>query len=461
MSIRWDKKAGTGLTVVIGAQWGNEGKGKLVSHLCKDADVCARFNGGANNIHTLTIGGNGEVHIGRDSEILPKNPDGMKTLLLRLLPLGVINKSCQIVFGNGMVIHLPTLLTEIREIQNCLDKDILDRVFISTRAHLVFDFHLDMDHIFEALRGSKIGTTQKGIGPAYSTKTIRNGIRIGDLFSDPTSLHEKLSELVRYFEKYHAGLEVNAENVLSQTLSAFEILRPRVVDTVALMAKFIKENKRIICEGANSVMSDIDFGTYPYVTSSNTTPGAASLGLGIPPTKIGRVIGVCKSFTSRTQHWFPSVLDPNSSDTAEICRAIIQRGQEYGTTSNKPRRVGWLDLVQLKYSCDISGFDSLLLTKLDALSGLQRIGIVVGYKNWNVDEDGFPSSFEDYIQIVPEIEYMNGWAGSLGNIKTFSDLPENAKAFVSRIESFVKCPIDRIQLGAPETILTDTDIIEK
>ena len=462
MSIQYNDKPDTALTAVIGAQWGNEGKGKLVSHLCKDADVCARFNGGANNLHTLTIGGNGEVHIGRDSEILPKGSNGMKTLLLRLLPLGVINKACKIVFGNGMVIHLPTLLNEIREIQASFDKDVLDRIYISTRAHIVFDFHLDMDNIFEALRGgSKIGTTQKGIGPAYSTKTIRNGIRMGDLFSDPQTVREKVLELIKYFEKYHAGLEVNVDEVLSQTLSAFEILRPRVIDTVALMAKFIKDKKRLVCEGANSVMSDIDFGTYPYVTSSNTTPGAASVGLGVPPTKIGRVIGVCKSFTSRTQHWFPSVLDPNAPETVDICRAIIQRGQEYGTTSNKPRRVGWLDLVQLKYSCDISGFDSLLLTKLDALSGLEKIGVVVGYKNWNVDQDGFPSSFEDFVTIVPEIEYMDGWSGSLGNIKSFSELPDNAKAFVARIEAFVKCPIDRIQLGAPETLLTNADIIEK
>lgn len=426
--------------VAIGAQWGNEGKGRLIANLSQSADVCARFNGGANNIHTLTIGGNGEVHIGRDT--VPGDI-GSRSLLLRLLPLGVINKSCAIVLGNGMVIHLPTLLKEIREIESTFDKDIMNRIFISSRAHVVFDFHLEMDRVFDELRGSKLGTTLKGIGPAYSTKTIRNGIRMADLSSDSATLHDKIRDLIQYFEKFHTGLKVDVEEVVFSTLSVFKAIEPRVVDTVALMSNFMKEGKAIVCESADSVMSDIDFGTYPFVTSANTTCGAASVGLGIPPTKIGTVIGVCKSFTSRTQHWFPSVLDPASQEA----KHLIEKGKEIGTTSNRPRRVGWLDLVQLKYACDISGFDSLLLTKLDALSGLDKIGMVTGYSNFNVDVDGYPSSIEDYMKIEPVVEYMDGWKEPLSSVSSFTDLPETAKQFIARIEKFVECPVMRIQVG--------------
>jgi adenylosuccinate synthase len=459
MSSVFTKPAST--VVVVGAQWGNEGKGKLVANLSRDADVCARFNGGANNIHTLSLGKNGEIHIGRDSEVVPKDYGGMKTLVLRLLPLGVMNKNCDIVFGNGMVIHLTSLVREIHDVSSSFDPNLINRIFISNRAHVVFDFHLEMDHKFEELRGSKIGTTMKGIGPAYSTKTIRNGIRFADLMGSPELLRVKLFELVRYFEKFHTGLVVDVERVLAETLASFAKLRTRVVDTVALMAKFMRDNKRIVCEGASSIMSDIDFGSYPYVTSCNTTAGAASVGLGIPPTKLGNIIGVCKSFTSRTQHWFPSVLDPNAPESAEIVNRIIMRGQEVGTTSNKARRVGWLDLVQVRYANDITRFDSLMLTKLDALSGLARVGVVVEYKGWDVNTQGFPSSGEDYRNVKPVIEFLEGWSESLSSVRTFEDLPENAKKFVARIEAFVGVEIKRIQLGAPETLLTDRDIIER
>jgi adenylosuccinate synthase len=440
------KEHTTGVTVVVGSQWGNEGKGKLVSHLCGQADVCARFNGGANNIHTLSIDTKGDARIGRDADRV----DGGTSLVLRLLPLGVMNKKCDIVFGNGMVIHLPTLVEEIRAIEGSFDPNLLDRLHVSSRAQIVFDFHLGMDHIFEDLRGSKIGTTQKGIGPAYSTKTIRNGIRIGDLFGEKTVLKDKLSELVSYFVKYHAGLNVDVESELATTMKAFSYIESRVVDTVSLMARFMTQKKRIICEGANSVFSDIDFGTYPYVTSSNTTVGAASVGLGISPTKLTNIIGVCKSYTSRSQHWFPSVFE--SADP--IAKRIITRGKEVGTTSNKARRVGWLDLVQVKYGQDISGFDSLMLTKLDALSGLDKIGLVVAYKGMDVDSNGYPSTIEEFERIEPVVEFMDGWSEELGqqSIKSFDDLPVNAKNYIARIEQFVGVQITRLQLRGNDII---------
>jgi len=425
--------------VVVGAQWGNEGKGKLVSELSQKAEVCARFNGGANNVHTICVDSSGLVSTGRPSE---ESAD-MKTLTLRLFPLGVTNKSCKIVFGNGMVIHLPTLIDEIKSIQSSFDMNVLDRIYISTRAHLVFDIHQEVDRVFEDIRENKLGTSQKGIGPSYSTKTIRNGIRLGDLFSSETVVKEKLTELVSYFRKgfTHSNSPADIDKVVSEHMEMLSIIRTRIVDTVAIMSSFLNEKKTIICEGSNSVMSDIDFGTYPYVTSSNTTPGSASIGLGIPPTKISKIFGVCKAYTTRAQHWFPSVIDD------KVASLIREAGHEYGTSGGKPRLVGWLDLVQVKYAAGISGFDSLLITKLDALSGLDKISFVTEYKGTDVDSDGYPSTEEGYLKVSPILETMDGWKCSLAGITRIADLPENAKAYLKRIEIFVGVPIEQVQLG--------------
>ena len=441
-------------TVVVGAQWGNEGKGKLVTKLCKSADVCARFNGGANNIHTFTIDAQENVYIGR---VLPDTHLAVpvkETIVLRLFPLGVANKKCQVVFGNGMVLHLPTLLEEIKSIQSTFDAAVLARVHISSRAHVVFGFHQEMDNIFDDLRENKLGTSQKGIGPAYSTKTIRNGLRMGDLFSERPVIREKLVELVAYFTKYHPELQVDVDQVLDETLTIFAAIKDRVVDTVAVMDGFMQRKLRIVCEGSNSVMSDIDFGTYPFVTSSNTTPGSACLGLGFPPTKIGKVVGVCKAYTTRAQHWFPSEVD------GPVAALLIAKGHEVGTTSNKPRRVGWLDLVQVKHAHSVSGFDSLFITKLDALSGMDRIGVVTGYEGIDVENDGYPSTPEEFASITPIIQHVPGWTGSLASATSIADLPEPARNFNKKIETYIGVPVEFVQIGSQDTVLTDRDIIQ-
>ena len=447
-----------GCSVVVGAQWGNEGKGKLVHELCKTTDVCARFNGGANNVHTVSVDSSGKIFIGRPAG----SKSDCKTILLRLFPLGVVNKKCKVVFGNGMVIHLPTLLSEIESIQSSFDPHVMDRIYISSRAHIVFDFHQVVDTMFEELRENRLGTSQKGIGPAYSTKTIRNGLRMGDLFSSDSVIKEKITELVTYFTRFTlseaiTGSVIDPDRILSEHLRMFAKIQHRVVDTVALLDQFHKDKLSIVCEGSNSVMSDLDFGTYPYVTSSNTTPGSASIGLGIPPTRISKVLGVCKSYTSRPQHWFPSILaesDPAASQ-------LIARGHEFGTSGGKPRRVGWIDLVQVKYAAEISGFDSLFITKLDALTGLSQIGIVTSYSNFTVSETGFPSTIEEFSAIKPVTEYVPGWTESLQNVTRISELPENAKSFLKYIETFVGVPVEFVQIGAPQTVLTDRDIIRK
>ena len=448
----------TGCSVVIGAQWGNEGKGKLVHELCKNADVCARYNGGANNVHTVSVDSTGHICIGR-----PGGRKGeFKNIVLRLFPLGVVHKNCKIVFGNGMVIHLPTLLSEIDLIQNSFDPDVLNRIYISSRAQIVFDIHQSVDTMFDDLRENRLGTSQKGIGPAYSTKTIRNGLRMGDLFSSESVIKEKITELVTYFTRFTTseaitGSVVDPSKILAEHMRMFSGIRHCVVDTVSMLDSFRNQNLSIICEGSNSVMSDLDFGTYPFVTSSNTTPGSASIGLGIPPTKISKVLGVCKSYTSRPQHWFPSVLP--ASDP--IATQLVARGHEFGTTGEKPRLVGWLDLVQVKYAADISGFDSLFITKLDALTGLSRIGLVTSYSNFDVSENGYPSTIESFERIQPVIEYLEGWSEPLNTVARISDLPANAKSFLKFIEAYVNVPIEYVQLGTPETVLTSRDIIRQ
>ena len=448
---------------VIGAQWGNEGKGKITDVLCKNADVCARFNGGSNNIHTISINQDGKPFVGRSlaSENAPKS-----TITLGLFPLGVANKNCQVLFGNGMVLHLPSLLRELDEIKASLDPEILARTFISTRAHIVFDFHRVVDTLFDGLRENRLGTTQMGVGPAYSTKTIRNGLRMGDLFSDRSVVREKIQELVTYFAKYSEfdATRVDVDKIVDDHLKYLELLRPCIVDTVALMATHLADKHTIVCEGANSVMSDLDFGTYPYVTSSNTTPGSASIGLGIPPTKISKIIGVCKAYTTRSQHWFPSRLDM-ATEGATIAH-IVAAGNEHNTRrpsqSAAPvpsRHVGWLDLAQVKYATGVCGFDCIALTKLDVLTGLPRIGLVTSYSNWDVESRGYPATDEEFHRLQPCVEYLPGWTESLSGIKSFAELPEAAKVFVARIQEVLATPVEYIQIGAPETVLSDRDVL--
>ena len=447
-----------GCVVVVGSQWGNEGKGKLVNELCKNADVCARFNGGANNVHTVSVNSSGRVFIGRPAG----GKNDSKTILLRLFPLGVVNRNCKVVFGSGMVIHLPTLLNEIEAIQGSFDPHVMDRIYISSRAHIVFDLHQLVDTMFEELRENRLGTSQKGIGPAYSTKTIRNGLRMGDLFSSDSIVKEKVNELVTYFTRFSlseaiSGSVIDVDKICADHMRMFGRIRDCVVDTVALLDKFQKQNLSIVCEGSNSVMSDVDFGTYPFVTSSNTTPGSASIGLGIPPTKISKVVGVCKSYTSRPQHWFPSILPPTNPEAIQL----VDRGHEIGTSGGEARKVGWLDLVQVKYAADISGFDSLFITKLDALTGLSQIGIVTAYSNFDVSTNGYPSSIEKFETLEPVIEYLAGWSEPLNQVSQISHLPPNAKSFLKFIETFTGVPVEFVQLGCPETVLTDKDIIRQ
>ncbi|CAD7966694.1 unnamed protein product [Amoebophrya sp. A120] len=376
--------------VVLGAQWGDEGKGKLVDILAQKADICCRFNGGANAGHTLVV-------------------DGQK-FAFHLLPCGMINKSCANLVGNGVVVHIPTMLKELEALRS-YDANALSRLYLSSRASLLLDVHQEVDGLLEAEKakstGVAIGTTKRGIGPCYSTKILRNGLRIGDLVHFETSFAPKLKELLDFCSA-HYGVKADYDAELARYKEYSVLLAPQIVDSVAMMKNHIDEKKFILAEGANAAMLDIDFGTYPYVTSSNTTIGGALTGLGVPPQRIKNTIGVVKAYTTRVGEGpFPTELyDTNGEHLAKV-------GHEFGTTTGRPRRCGWLDIPLVRYSNCVNGFTSINITKLDVLTGLPELRIGVQYKNkktsTTMPEGSFPDHLLDLADMEVVYEVMPGW----------------------------------------------------
>jgi len=482
--------------VVLGAQWGDEGKGKLVDILAQKVQLCARFNGGANAGHTLIVDG--------------------KKFAFHLLPCGIINKSCKNLIGNGVVVHVPILMKEIENIKE-FDPRAIERVFISTRAHILFDSHQIIDGILEAEQGTNsIGTTKRGIGPCYSAKAIRNGLRFGDLlhmdeferrlrdliqwsqkrFGDPRETDSPqqllLRKALREYNTQYAfdpqggskGGVNNLEEELSRYRKYAEILRTQIVDSVTLIHEDISRGYKVLVEGANAALLDIDFGTYPFVTSSNTTIGGVCTGLGVPPQKIDNVIGVVKAYTTRVGHGpFPTELQ-NESQTLEdyveeyigpkvtcerkghssgdytletgqkmkVGEMLQEVGHEYGTTTGRRRRCGWLDIALVKYSALVNGFDSLNVTKLDVLTGLKTIRIAIAYRNKGMTEvrlprGYFPSHLEDLKEVVCEYETLEGWSEDISACTQWADLPENAKKYVLRIQELTDIPVSWVGVG--------------
>jgi adenylosuccinate synthase len=412
------------VTVVLGAQWGDEGKGKIVDLLATEADVVCRCQGGNNAGHTVVVGD--------------------KAYDFHLLPSGIIHEKCMCLLGNGVVIHLPGLF---QEIEKNVAKGLSGwekRLLISSRAHLVFDFHQQADGLQEAGRGTKsIGTTKKGIGPTYSSKATRNGIRVADLVTDFQAFEEKFRNLTDYFKRRYPQLEIDVETQLQMYKDYAEKIKPMVVDSVVYMNKSLQDiTKNILVEGANALMLDIDFGTYPMVTSSNCSIGAVCTGLGIPPRYIGDVYGVVKAYTTRVgKGCFPTELDN------ELGKLIQDRGAEYGVTTGRPRRCGWLDTCMLKYSHMINGFTAIAITKLDILDTLDEVKIGVGYIKNGVKLDYFPASQEEFIGL--EVEYLTlpGWKTSTEAARCFKDLPENAQNYVRKVEELVGAPVKWIGVG--------------
>ncbi|TKY62594.1 Adenylosuccinate synthetase 2 [Spatholobus suberectus] len=411
---------------VLGCQWGDEGKGKLVDILAQHFEIVARCQGGANAGHTIY------------------NAEGKK-FALHLVPSGILNEDTLCVIGNGVVVHLPGLFKEIDGLESN-GVSCKGRILISDRAHLLFDFHQEVDGLREAeLAKSFIGTTKRGIGPCYSSKVNRNGIRVSDLRhmdTFPQKLDLLLSDAALRFKDFNYGPDMLREEVEKYKRYA-ERLEPFIADTVHVMNQAIVQKKKILVEGGQATMLDIDFGTYPFVTSSSPSAGGICTGLGIAPRVVGDLIGVVKAYTTRVGSGpFPTEILGSGGDLLRFA------GQEFGTTTGRPRRCGWLDIVALKYSCQINGFSLLNLTKLDVLSDLDEIQLGVSYKLVDgTPIKSFPSDLRLLEQLKVEYEVLPGWKSDISSIRNYSDLPKAARQYVERIEELVGVPIHYIGVG--------------
>ena len=412
--------------VVLGAQWGDEGKGKMTDYLAEEAEVIVRFQGGNNAGHTVEV--------------------GEKQYKLHLIPSGILHDNKLNIIGNGVVVDPKALFTEIDYLEAEGVKVTPNKLIISDRAHVIMPYHKVLDKLKEKARGKNdIGTTGKGIGPCYTDKFERSGIRICDLI-DEEVFKEKLKENIEFKNKYIVnvlgGEALNYDEILKEYLELAERLRPYVQDTSVRLYNEIKEEKNVLFEGAQGLLLDIDYGTYPYVTSSNTTACGVASGSGIGPTMITNAVGIAKAYTTRVGKGpFPTELDN------EIGEWIREKGHEYGVTTGRSRRCGWLDAVILKTTVRVSGLTSLCVTKIDTLAGLEKLKICVGYKFDNKVIDYFPASLNDLAKCEPIYEEFDGWGDEVAKARSYEELPENAKKYLSRIEELTGTKISIIGVG--------------
>jgi len=411
------------VTVVLGAQWGDEGKGKVVDMLAGDADIVARCQGGNNAGHTVVVGD--------------------KEYDFHLLPSGIINPKSKAIIGNGVVVHLPQLFEELKKNEDKGLSHLRDCLLISDRAHLVFDFHQQADGLQEQEKGGKsLGTTKKGIGPTYSSKATRNGIRMADLLGDFKVFTEKFHSLVATYQRLLPDLHVDVEAELVKYKEYAEEIRPFVVETISYLHTSIKNNKCVLIEGANAAMLDIDFGTYPYVTSSNCSIGGVCTGLGIPPSLIGDVYGVIKAYTTRVgEGHFPT---EQCNDIGELLQT---RGGEIGVTTKRKRRCGWLDLAVLRHTHMVNGYTAVAVTKLDILDVLPEIKVGVSYRLNGKELQYFPTGMAEFLSVEVEYVTVPGWLTSTENIRNFEDLPENARKYIELIQDKLGVPVRWIGVG--------------
>jgi adenylosuccinate synthase len=428
------------VNLVVGSQWGDEGKGKIVDLLSAGHDIVARYQGGANAGHTIVIGGTKYV--------------------LHLIPSGILNDGVKCVIGNGVVID-PIALTHEIEMLKGHGIDVSGRLFISHKAHLIMPYHKLLDQVRESTNVDKaIGTTGRGIGPAYIDKARRIGIRIVDLL-DREYFEEKLrhsiSEHNQVLTKVYGSVALDTEEIVETYLKFDKLIDQYITDTTSLLNMSFKEGKKILAEGAQGALLDLDHGTYPYVTSSNPTSGGACTGLGIPPTAIGSIIGITKAYCTRVGHGpFPSELH---DEMGEYLRA---KGAEFGATTGRPRRCGWLDLVALKYSVMINGISDIALTKLDVLDELENIKVCTAYKIDGKTLKYFPVDMPSLNKIECEYITVKGWNQSLKGITQFDDLPVEAKEYFELIENFTGAKVSIVSLSPDrsDTIIRDKDFLK-
>ena len=412
--------------IVLGAQWGDEGKGKMTDYLAEEADVVVRFQGGNNAGHTVEVGD--------------------RQYKLHLIPSGILYDNKLNVIGNGVVVDPKALFEEIGYLEKEGVEVTPEKLIISDRAHLIMPYHRVLDILKEKARGKNdIGTTGKGIGPCYTDKFERCGIRVCDLLHEDI-FEEKLRENIRmkneYITKVLGGEALDVEDILVQYKQYAEKIRPFVKDTSVKVYDSIKEDKTVLFEGAQGMLLDIDHGTYPYVTSSNTTAGGVSNGIGVGPNMITNAVGITKAYTTRVGKGpFPTELE---NETGEWIRT---KGHEYGVTTGRSRRCGWLDLVIVKSAVRVSGLTSLAVTKIDTLAGLDKLKVCVGYKFNGEIIDYFPASLEDLSKCEPVYEEFDGWDDSVADARCYDEIPENAKKYLERISEFTGTRISIVSVG--------------
>jgi len=410
--------------VVVGTQWGDEGKGKITDFLSQDAEVIARYQGGDNAGHTIVIDG--------------------KKFKLQLIPSGIFYPEKISVIGNGVVVNPKSLVKELAYLHE--EGVSTDSLRISDRAHVILPYHIKLDQLQEAAKGdNKIGTTNKGIGPAYMDKAARVGIRIADLLDRDVfaeRLRINLEEKNRQFTKLYDAEALSFDDIFEEYYEYGQQIKQYVTDTSVILNDALDNGKRVLFEGAQGVMLDIDQGTYPFVTSSNPVAGGVTIGSGVGPSKIDKVVGVCKAYTSRVGDGpFPTELFDEVGDR------IREVGHEYGTTTGRPRRVGWFDSVVMRHSRRVSGITNLSLNSIDVLSGLDTVKICVAYDLDGERIDHYPASLEQLKRCKPIYEELPGWSEDITGVRHLDELPENARNYVRRVGELVGVRISTFSVG--------------
>lgn len=419
--------------VLIGAQWGDEGKGKITDFLAEKADVVVRYQGGNNAGHTVVADG--------------------KEFKLHLIPSGILYPGKLCLIGNGVVIDPAVLIAELENL--AAQKISTENLRISPRAHVIFPYHQRLDRCEEERKGArKIGTTCRGIGPAYMDKAARAGIRVADLIDPeefPARLEDALQEKNRLLNQVYGADGFAYAEILAAYSKYAEIIKPYVADVSIIVNEAIARGQNVLCEGAQGTLLDLDHGTYPYVTSSHPVAGAACLGAGFGPTKINQVVGVAKAYITRVGEGpFPTELKGDLGDH------IRTRGHEFGTTTGRPRRCGWFDGVVARYATRINGLDCLAITKLDVLSGLEKVKMCTAYRYRGELITEFPATLKVLAECEPVYEEFPGWAEDIGGIRRYEDLPANAKNYLARLAELARAPVALISVGPSreQTIVT-------
>lgn len=416
------------VVVTVGCQWGDEGKGKIIDYLCSEADIVGRHQGGNNAGHTIYVEG--------------------KQFVFHLMPSGILNDHAVNVVGNGVVFDPYVFKDELLQLREKGIEVTPDRLKLSGQAHMIMLYHRVLDELEEERKGKQgIGTTRRGIGPAYMDKAARVGVRLFDLL-DENILMERLQGVVpmknKVITEVYGGEEIPLENIFESLRSCGKILKPYITDTVAYLSQASEAGKKILCEGAQGTLLDVDFGTYPFLTSSSTTAGGVCTGLGIPPGKVTFSLGIAKAYTTRVGSGpFPTEVFHAEADLLRNAGPV----GEFGATTGRPRRCGWLDMPLLRYSARISGMNGIALTRLDVLNEVPHIKICTHYTINGTDSDVFPANTNLLGDCKPNYETLPSWVEDISKLTSYDDLPENAKAYVCRIEELLGVPVVMISVG--------------